>query len=125
MLNFHFHILSLAEFCSKITFFSKYPSTWPRLTNRLARRLVKINLESQCLQRLSAENPSRQRGHSQFALHPVHKKRLNNAGLQIRVCNGKLVFLFLNQNIGCGYSNKTSQWEGSFENQNLVNIRLN
>ena len=27
----------------------------------------------------------------------------------------KLVFLFLNQNIGCGYSKEPSQWDGSYE----------
>ena len=37
-------------------------------------------------------------------------------GLQIRVCTGKLFFLFLNQNICCGYSKEPSQWDGSFEN---------
>ena len=38
-----------------------------------------------------------------------------NAGLQIRVHNWKLFFLFLNQNICCGYSKEPSQWDGSFE----------
>ena len=37
------------------------------------------------------------------------------AGLQIRVCTGKLFFLFLNQNICCGYSKEPSQWDASFE----------
>ena len=36
-------------------------------------------------------------------------------GLQIRVCNGKLFFLFLNQNICCGYSKEPSHRDGSFE----------
>ena len=27
----------------------------------------------------------------------------------------KIIFLFLNQNIWCGYSKESSQWEGSFE----------
>ena len=34
---------------------------------------------------------------------------------QIRVKYWKLFFLFLNQNIGCGYSKEQSQWDGSFE----------
>ena len=29
--------------------------------------------------------------------------------------NEKLIFLFLNQNICCGYSKDSSQWDGSFE----------
>ena len=33
--------------------------------------------------------------------------------LQIRVSNGKLLFLFQNQNIFCGYSKEPSQWDGS------------
>ena len=37
------------------------------------------------------------------------------AGLQIRVRIWKLFFLFLNQNIRCGYSKEPSQWDGSFE----------
>ena len=32
-----------------------------------------------------------------------------HSGLQIRVLNGKLFFLFLNQNIFCGYSKELSQ----------------
>ena len=36
-------------------------------------------------------------------------------GLQIRVRNEKLFFLFLNQNIWCGYSKEPSHWDGSFE----------
>ena len=31
------------------------------------------------------------------------------------MCNWKLFFLFLNQNICCGYSKELSQWDGSFE----------
>ena len=33
----------------------------------------------------------------------------------IRVHNENLIFLFLNQNICCGYSKEPSQWDGSFE----------
>ena len=35
--------------------------------------------------------------------------------LQLRVRNKNLFFLFLNQNICCGYSKEPSQWDGSFE----------
>ena len=31
------------------------------------------------------------------------------AGLYLRVCNRKIIFLFLNQNICCGYSKEPSQ----------------
>ena len=34
-----------------------------------------------------------------------------------RVCNRKIFFLFLNQNIYCGYSKEASQENGSFEHQ--------
>ena len=37
------------------------------------------------------------------------------AGPQIRVRKGKLFFLFLNQNLCCGYSKEPSHREGSFE----------
>ena len=37
-----------------------------------------------------------------------------NSGLQIRVRNWKFLFLFLNQNICCGYSKELSRWDGSF-----------
>ena len=33
----------------------------------------------------------------------------------MRVGNWKLFFLFINQNISCGYSNEQSKWDGSFE----------
>ena len=36
-------------------------------------------------------------------------------GLQLRVPNRKIIFLFLNQNVGCGYSKEPSLWDGSFE----------
>ena len=41
--------------------------------------------------------------------------RAPDAGLQIRMRNWKLFFLFLNQSICCGYSIELSQWDGSFE----------
>ena len=31
------------------------------------------------------------------------------SGLELRVCNENLIFLFLNQNICCGYSKEPSQ----------------
>ena len=42
-------------------------------------------------------------------------KKPTDAGLQLRVHNENLIFLFLNQNICCGYSNEPSQSDGSFE----------
>ena len=44
-------------------------------------------------------------------------KRLLIPILQIRVRNGKLFLLFLNQNIFCGYLNGPIKWDGSFEDQ--------
>ena len=44
----------------------------------------------------------------------LSKYQITIAGLQIRVCTGKLFFLLLNQNICCGYSKEPSQWAGSF-----------
>ena len=38
-----------------------------------------------------------------------------HSGPQIRVCYWKLFFLFLNQNICCGFSKEPSRWDGSFE----------
>ena len=38
-----------------------------------------------------------------------------DTGPQIRVCDWKLFFLFLNQNICCWYSKEPSRWEGSLE----------
>ena len=35
--------------------------------------------------------------------------------LKLRVPDQKLIFLFLNQNICCGYSKEPSQWDGSIE----------
>ena len=37
------------------------------------------------------------------------------SGLQIRVNNWKLIFLFINQNICCGYLKEPSRWDGYFE----------
>ena len=46
-----------------------------------------------------------------------HRKSFitSGPGLQISVHNQKSIFLFLNQNICCGYSKELSRWEGSFE----------
>ena len=38
------------------------------------------------------------------------------SGLKLRVRNENLIFLFLSQNICCGYSKEPSQLDGSFEN---------
>ena len=40
---------------------------------------------------------------------------ITRAGLQINGSSWKLFFLFLNQNICCGYIKEPSQWDGSFE----------
>ena len=40
---------------------------------------------------------------------------LLSSGPQISMHNWKLFFLFLNQNICCGYSKEPSRWDGSFE----------
>ena len=49
-------------------------------------------------------------------------------GLQIRVRNWKLFFLFLNQNICCGYSKEPSRWDDSFEHPkhmfNLIDKKI-
>ena len=37
------------------------------------------------------------------------------SGLSKRECNGKLIFLFLNLKICCGYSKEPSELDGSFE----------
>ena len=39
----------------------------------------------------------------------------NFPGLWLRVSTRKIIFLFLNQNICCGYSKELSQWDGYFE----------
>ena len=44
-------------------------------------------------------------------------KRLLIPILQIRVRNGKLVLLFLNQNICCRYLHGPIKWDGFFEDQ--------
>ena len=36
--------------------------------------------------------------------------------------NENLIFLFLNQNICCGYSKEPSQWDSSFEQPKHVKI---
>ena len=38
----------------------------------------------------------------------------------LRVHNQKLIFLFLNQNVCCGYSKEVSQWGSSFEHPNYM-----
>ena len=40
---------------------------------------------------------------------------LLKSGLQLSVRKENLIFLFLNQNICCGYSKELSQWDGSYE----------
>ena len=37
------------------------------------------------------------------------------SGLKLTVRNRKIIFLFFNQNLCCGYSKEPSQWDGSFE----------
>ena len=37
--------------------------------------------------------------------------------------NKKIIFLFLNQNICCGYSKEPSQFHGSFENQ-IIELKM-
>ena len=63
---------------------------------------------------------------SLFTVQPVVAA---NSGPQIRVRNLKLFFLFLNQNICCGYSKEPSQWDGSFEHPKhmfkLMNKKIN
>ena len=44
-----------------------------------------------------------------------HRQNLKLIRLQIRVPNQILTFLFLNQNICCGYSKEPSQQDGSFQ----------
>ena len=44
------------------------------------------------------------------------------SGLQLKVCNRKIIFLFLNQNICCGYSKEPSQWDSSFEHRKHMPI---
>ena len=41
--------------------------------------------------------------------------RITGRGLKLRVRNKDLIFLFLNQNIYCGYSKELSQCDSSFE----------
>ena len=44
-------------------------------------------------------------------------KRLLIPILKLRVLNGKLVSLFLNQNMCCRFLNGSIKWDGSFEDQ--------
>ena len=37
------------------------------------------------------------------------------AGLKVKVCTRKIIFVYFNQNICCGYSKEPSHWDGSFE----------
>ena len=47
----------------------------------------------------------------------------HSSGLKLRVCNRKIIFLFLIQNICCGYSKEPSQWDCSFEHlQHMLHI---
>ena len=52
---------------------------------------------------------------------PYHIK-MRGPGLKIRVRIGKLFYLFLIQNIYCGYSKERSQWDGSFEYPNTFQL---
>ena len=45
----------------------------------------------------------------------INQCRLLITGLKFWVPGRKLIFLLLNQNLGCGYSKELSQWDGSFE----------
>ena len=40
---------------------------------------------------------------------------LSSSGLKLKMRNRKIIVLFQNQNICCGYSKEPSQWDGSFE----------
>ena len=45
-------------------------------------------------------------------------------GLQIRVCNWILIYLFLNQNICCGYSKELSQYLETDQKENNDDLLL-
>ena len=68
---------------------------------------------------------------SRYIITPrdVTKQRTLFRGLQIGELNGKLFYLFLNQNICCGYSKESSRWDGSFEHLkhmfNLMDKKIN
>ena len=47
-------------------------------------------------------------------------KLILRPGLKLWVCTKKLFFLFLNQNICCGYSKEPCQWDNSFEHPKHV-----
>ena len=44
---------------------------------------------------------------------------LSNSGPKLKVRNEHLIFVFLNQNICCGYSKEPSQGDGSFAHPNI------
>ena len=54
-----------------------------------------------------------QNDHFDNMLKIVHLSRSSRT--LVRVRNENLIFLFLNQNICCGYSKEPSQWDYSFE----------
>ena len=56
------------------------------------------------------------KGADQTGCRLIHVLAVKYTGLQIRVHNWKLLFLFLNQNIGYRYSKEPSQWHLSFGN---------
>ena len=47
--------------------------------------------------------------------HSLYWDTQLHTGLELRVRNRKITFLFLNQNICCGCSKEPSHWDGSFE----------
>ena len=68
---------------------------------------------------------------SRYIITPrdMTKQRTLFRGLQMWELNGKLFYLFLNQNICCGYSKESSGWDGSFEHLkhmfNLMDKKIN
>ena len=64
---------------------------------------------------VSASNQSSDESAHPLTLARAFPARIHKAGLQIRVCNRKLFFLFLNQNICCGCSKEPSRRDNSFE----------
>ena len=51
----------------------------------------------------------------QTFLIQIRSNKTLGSVLKLRVHNRKINFLFLNQNICCGYSKEPSQWDGSFD----------